>query len=467
MAYSYIAIQSLYLATQFPTIYWDCAVLCVNAGTIQETIEEDVYDLTDEDEIEEKEKKAQNVNYGKIAKAIGMITQYGIEIAPPNINEAQKEFEPDVAHNRILYSLKALSGVGDKEIEIIYSTRPYSSFADFLERAKVKKPTVISLIKSGAFDELEGKSRYHIMEDYISIISEPKQKLNMQNFQGLMREDLIPEEMEFYAALYRFNKYLKPFKLNGKIYFDERAYNFISKYVDETKDKLGYDEHNGVGYPTIDEKVWKKIYDKKMLPMKNYIIEHQEELLNNYNKKLFDACWDKYAAGTISKWEMDSMSFYWHEHELQDVKNSEYGIEEFEDLPEEPEIERIYTIKGRDIPIYKLTTIVGTCIDKNNIKGTFTLLTAGGSVVNVRLGTEVFAIYNKQISEIGEDGKKKVKEKSWFKKGNKLMVLGYRRDDQFVPKKYKNTIGHRLSLIKEVTANGDLIYTNTRYGEGE
>ena len=305
------------------------------------------------------------------------------------------------------------------------------------------------------------------MEDYISIISEPKQKLNMQNFQGLMREDLIPEEMEFYAALYRFNKYLKPFKLNGKIYFDERAYNFISKYVDETKDKLGYDEHNGVGYPTIDEKVWKKIYDKKMLPMKNYIIEHQTELLNNYNKKLFDACWDKYAAGTISKWEMDSMSFYWHEHELQDVKNSEYGIEEFEDLPEEPEIERIYTIKGRDIPIYKLTTIVGTCIDKNNIKGTFTLLTAGGSVVNVRLGTEVFAIYNKQISEIGEDGKKKVKEKSWFKKGNKLMVLGYRRDDQFVPKKYKNTIGHRLSLIKEVTANGDLIYTNTRYGEGE
>ena len=39
--------------------------------------------------------------------------------------------------------------------------------------------------------------------------------------------------------------------------------------------------------------------------------------------------------------------------------------------------------------------------------------------------------YNQQISEIQDDGKKKVLEKSWFERGNKILVCGYRQGDIF------------------------------------
>ena len=58
---------------------------------------------------------------------------------------------------------------------------------------------------------------------------------------------------------------------------------------------------------------------------------------------------------------------------------------------------------------------------------------------------------------------KKVMEKGWFTRGCKLLIQGYRRDDTFVCKKYKNTSGHQLYLITEV--NGKSIsLTSTRYG---
>ena len=48
-------------------------------------------------------------------------------------------------------------------------------------------------------------------------------------------------------------------------------------------------------------------------------------------------------------------------------------------------------------------------------------------------------MFKKQISQIQADGSKKVIEKSWFKRGNKLMITGFRRDDTFVAKTYANT----------------------------
>ena len=46
--------------------------------------------------------------------------------------------------------------------------------------------------------------------------------------------------------------------------------------------------------------------------------------------------WAKYANGGLSKWEMDSLSFYDHAHELADVNFGEYGIEDFFAHGEEP-----------------------------------------------------------------------------------------------------------------------------------
>lgn len=464
LGYGWIAMQEAYLTLKFPQIFWNTTCLCINAGTLEEV----EYNLDqEEDDLEEKKKKAQGVNYGKIAKALGKTLQAGINIAPPNINTASKEFKPDVDHNRILYSLKAISGIGDNEIEIILNNRPFNSFDDFLNRVKMKKTSVIALVKSGAFDELEKKDRIEIMKEYISIISEPKSKLNLQNFKGLIDRDMIPEDLDFYRRLFNFNKYIrqKQFKTPTELFLDEVAQNFMRENYQEVYEECTLKDNNFIA---VNEKRWKKVYDKEMNTARNWLKNNQEELLNEYNKKLFNEQWEKYCLGTISKWEMDSMSYYWHDHELEHIQERRYGVSNFSELPEEPIIDKIYNFNGREVPTYKITKIVGTCIDKNNTKGTFTLLTPDGEVVDIRLSNEHYALYNKQISEVQPDGSKKVKEKSWFSRGNKLMVVGFRRGSNFVPKKYKSTPEkHRLFLITDVNEKGEMLFTSARYGAEE
>lgn len=109
---------------------------------------------------------------------------------------------------------------------------------------------------------------------------------------------------------------------------------------------------------------------------------------------------------------------------------------------------------------------MGTVIAKNNIKHIVTILDVDGTVVPIKLNKDYYALYNKQISEV-VDGKKTVVEKSWFTTGNKIMVVGYRNGNNFMPKKYKTTLEkHRLMLITKI--NGEEIeYTYARKGQEE
>ena len=92
------------------------------------------------------------------------------------------------------------------------------------------------------------------------------------------------------------------------------------------------------------------------------------------------------------------------------------------------------------------------------------LLTPSG-VVNVKIWKNQFAKYDKQISEIQPDGKKKVREKSWFSRGNLLYIQGIRRGDSFIPKAYKNS-KHKIPIMKITKVDGeDFIYTDKRYDE--
>ena len=147
--------------------------------------------------------------------------------------------------------------------------------------------------------------------------------------------------------------------------------------------------------------------------------------------------YNKYALGSISHWEMESISFYSHDHELQSVQRD---YDDFFKMGEEPEID--YSFIGRDgneVRVYKLKRIIGTVIDKNKIKNTVTLLTPTG-VVNVKIYKNQYAMFDKQLSEKGADGKKHVIEKSWFARGTKLMIQGIRRGQDFIPKKSKQSI---------------------------
>jgi DNA polymerase-3 subunit alpha len=194
---------------------------------------------------------------------------------------------------------------------------------------------------------------------------------------------------------------------------------------------------------------------------RDWLKQNQEITLRDLNRQLFMESWDKYAKGTISSWEMEALCFYYHEHELINVDTHKYGISNFFALPEEPEVDYYFKRNGQNIPIYKTHKIIGTVINKNDNKSTITLLTTTG-VVTVKFTKEYYAMFKKQISEKQEDGTKKIVEKGWFKRGNMLMLTGFRRGDQFVTKTYKHTPTHQLYKIDLTNDGRDLVLTHER-----
>ena len=364
--------------------------------------------------------------------------------------------------------MKALNGVGAAVVDQIKQNRPYKSLKDFLNRCKLNKTVMISLIKAGAFDELETKnaeeininSRLWSMIYYLSITSNPKTRLNLQNMATLINYNLIPESLDFEKKVYFFNKYLKTKKWKDSYVMPEQhSMNFYSDHFDmENIDIIN-------NCFVIKQKVWDKIYKKIMDSVREWLQFEQQDVLKQLNLKLFQEEWNKYAEGNISYWEMKSLCFYYHDHELKNVDNKFYGIVDFNSLSSSPVVDYFFKRNGKQIPIYKLQKIAGTVIGKNDTRHIVTLLTTTGTV-NVKFTRDYYAMFNRQISEVNNEGIKKVKEKGWFTRGNKLLVTGYRRDDTFVAKKYKSTSGHQLYLITNV--NGRRIeLTSARYGMEE
>ena len=100
-------------------------------------------------------------------------------------------------------------------------------------------------------------------------------------------------------------------------------------------------------------------------------------------------------------------------------------------------------------------------IAKNKTKSTVTLLTTPG-VVNVKFRKEHFTLFDKQISERGVDGVKHVIQKSWFNRGNMIVVQGIRSGDDFIAKKYQSSGGHQLYRIEKIQEDGTLILSDSR-----
>ena len=467
LLYSFIGIQTLVVATQFPIIYWNTACLIVNSQSIEEPEEEEeeiaetcIEELDDSSEEEEEEdseeeitskkekKKQKTVNYGKIAIAIGKMEQGGIYISPPDINSSGFTFSPDEKNNIIRYGLRGITKVGEDIVKSIIENRPYSSIDDFLSKVKINKPQMINLIKAGAFDEF-GK-REDLMRYYVSEISDTKKRITLQNMKMLIDFGLIPDEYDLQRRVFNFNKYLKKMKIGTQYYgLDNIAMNFYEKNFDV--DFLEpYDTESGFA---ILQTKWDKIYKAQMDIIRPFIKDNNQLLLNEVNNRLMSDVWNKYCLGSISKWEMDSVSCYFHQHELQDVNYRLCGFSNFFELNEQPEIDRIIEIKGKKIPLFKIHRICGTVLDRDKGKKMVTVLTREG-VVNVRVFGEVFSYYDKQISERGADGKKHVIEKSTFSRGNKIIITGIRRENEFVMKKYKNTPYHGIELITKINEDG-------------
>jgi DNA polymerase-3 subunit alpha len=249
-------------------------------------------------------------------------------------------------------------------------------------------------------------------------------------------------------------------KLDSIYYgLDSVAFDFYS--ANFNIDKLEPSAETESGFK-IKQTVWETYYQKHMDKVRPWVKENAGLLLSQVNNKLTEDTWNKYCEGSLSKWEMDAVSFYSHEHELKNVDLAYYGYSDFFELPEEPEIDRVIPIKGKQVPILRLHRIVGTVLDRDKAKKTVTLLTTRGVVV-VKIFGGVFAQYDKQISERGADGKKHVIEKSMFSRGNKIIVSGVRDGDSFRAKKYSKTPWHLVEQIVEINEWGGI----TTHSRGE
>ena len=480
LAYSLIGLQELNLAYRYPTILWDCACLISDSGGAEKEEEDDednnegtagrdtgisfddvsmgVFSEDDDGEGEndlcntptKKKQSNKTTNYGKIATAIGKISQEGVEIVATNINKSEYTFAPDVENNRIIYGLSGITRVGDDLIRLIMNNRPYKSIEHFINKVKINKPQMINLVKSGAFDELYGGDRIKAMNTYIDLIADKKKRMTLQNMQMLINFGFIPEKYDFQCRVYNFNKYLKKHKIDNSYGIDNVALAFYSDNFD--MDLLTPSDEYVF---TIKQTDWDKIYKKQMDIIRPFIKENNQELLDKVNNKLRQDLWDKYCSGTLSQWEMDSISCYIHDHELKNLKNGFYGFAEYSKLPEDPVVNYEFRSKetGQKIPLFKICRIAGTVLDKDKNKKMVTLLT-NDSVVTVKIFGDAFTHYDRQISEKQPNGTKKVVEKSWLSRGNKIIVTGIRRDNNFIAKKYKNTPYHLVELITSIDDNG-------------
>ena len=438
LAYSFIGYQTAYIGTKFNPIYWNTACLTVNSGSIG----------------------GGSTDYKKMAKALGDIMSAGIKVSLVDINKSALGFEPDTENNQILFGLKSMLNVGDEVIEKTISMRPFTSPADFLNKVKPNKQAMISLIKGGAFDNME--DRKFLMAWYIWETCDKKKRITLQNLAGLIKHHLVPEntpEQITARRVFEFNRYLKKICISAdKTYFklDDRAINFLVE--------MEYDAliHNNMMFV----KDWDKIYQKWMDVFRKWISENKDQILQNLNDEIFMADWTKYAAGTISSWEMEVLCFYYHEHELAHINSRKYGYSDFFAIPENPVVVTSYkTRSGHTVNKFQLYKICGTCIAKDKVRSTVTLLTTSG-VVDIKFRKEYFALFDKQISARGDDGVKHVVEKSWFNRGSMIVVQGIRNGDTFIPRKYNDTIGHQLYKITEITPDGEIQLQSTR-AQGE
>lgn len=443
--YSLIALQEMNLAHFYPRIFWDVACLTVSAGA-------------DEDNENNKSTK-----YGKVASGISKMKSHSVNVVLPLINHAGFGFTPDVENNRIIFGLKGIVGINDELVHEIIRQRPFATFDDFYSRMYegklIQKGQFVHLIKAGCFNEFNNQP--NIMKQFIFREVDVKDKLNGQNLSRIISLGLLDTpELKQYQDYFNFRKHIMKKvhettdKPKDKIYIlDDYSQVFFENnfssdsVVGEFNSKL-----------LVSDKLFKKEYDNKMLPISDLYTD--EAFLKRFNQAQFIELWEQLAGnGTVSKWQMESVSFYADAgHELAHVDNERYGIVDFFSLPEEAIVAERYEWKGKQMERYQLFNISGVCLERNKNNHTITLLTENG-VVTVKTHAGSFAFYDKRISKL-ENGKKTVLEGSWLSRGSLLMLTGYRRQNQFLLKAPKGQ--HTINKILEVRSDGTLSLQSER-----
>ncbi len=198
-------------------------------------------------------------NANKVASYINNCTQNGIKILPPDINKSMADFS--VEDNNIRFGLTTIKNVGDAFVRKCVKNREangkFKSVRDFVSRmiSDLNKRSVECLIKSGAFDSLNG-SRAQKLEIFEEII-DSEARAGKNNIEGQFsffgdessKDDVFPENVHEYSKreLLNMEKEVAGIYLSGHPLDDYREdlekmnYPRISQIIDEPNSSGYYD----------------------------------------------------------------------------------------------------------------------------------------------------------------------------------------------------------------------------------
>lgn len=401
--YTLILFIEMNIAFKWGLEYWKTACLSVNAGLEGDT--------------------TKGADFGEVSTAVNSMKE---DILPPDINKSQLKFV--AKDGKILYALKPIIGLGTDNIEEIIDNRPYSSFDDFYEKCVVnggltEKKTII-LIKSGAFDNLHSDRR-QLMINFVNKVVSNKDKLTMVQLPKVIH--LLPKELEDLMSLYKFRNLVigkNKVKMNKDI-----EKEFIDKYSKDVAFKFRNDVLE------IDEKSMNKYYNKKMEPVKEWL--KTEEPVKEYNINQKREYWKENCSGSVAEWEMETILFNTDEYAIDlDQVKERYDISDFSELKSNP----VKSYNKRGFPNFEIYAIVGVVVDWNNLKKYISVLTPNDGVVIVKLPRNKYSYYSQKLEG----------DTSWYERGTKLILLGYKKGNHFQVKGdyiYKNPVikihGHR------------------------
>jgi DNA polymerase-3 subunit alpha len=412
VAYTLVLMVEMNIAHKYGLGYWKTACLNINSG-----LEGNITKGTD---------------YAEVSIAVNSMSD---DIVLPDINKSQLKFTAQ--EGKVLYGLKAIIGLDANTLDAIIENRPFNSLEDYYERMVETKLTsakkTISLIKSGAMDNIEDLDRRHIMAKLVKLEMPQKEKVTMSQLDYY--RDIIPSKYDGLLALHDFRNRIKG--RNKEPMNKEIEKIFIKNYsnhVDYTfDDKL-----------IIDIKSFEKYYNKEIKPLKEEI--KNPKYAKEFTKKKRQEYWLKECSGSVEDWEIDTILFNSKNFALdtEQIKKT-HDISEFNDLPNLP----YKRTNKRGFKEYEISAIAGIVVGYNNQKKLVYILTKNSGVVTAKLTRRTYIKYQEQTEN----------EKSWWERGTKLILLGYKNGEAFNVK--GNNI-YRKSVIKIERNNRKYVYRNEK-----
>ena len=169
-------------------------------------------------------------------------------------------------------------------------------------------------------------------------------------------------------------------------------------------------------------------------------IRDRPKYAQEFTKKKRQEYWLKECSGSVEDWEIDTILFNSKNFAL-DIEqiNKTHDISEFNNLPNLP----YKRTNKRGFKEYEISAIAGIVVGYNNLKRLVYLLTKESGVVTLKINRKQYAKYQEKTNV----------DDSWWERGTKLVVLGYKNGEAF------NVKGNQIYRKPVIKINGNKEYS--------